>query len=297
MGCWTRGFAPIFGKGEDRVRLSPYIGQRGPRRATSHLWGGAMLGIILFLVLGAPLFSGRDPLAMDSSSQLLPPGTTHALGTDPFGRDILSRLLWGGRRTLGVAGAALFLTVGLGLLLGLLAGFYGGILDEVIMRAMDVMLAFPGLLLILGLVAVLGAGSKTLAMAVGLAGVPVYGRVVRSAVLSVRSEAFVEAARSVGCRNRRILSRHILPNILGSIIAFAAVQFGWAILNSSALSFLGLGESPTVPEWGAMLNLGRGYLRSAPWVSTVPGLAIAVTVLAVNILGDALQRFADPTLP
>jgi len=254
-----------------------------------------MLGIILFLVLAAPLFSGRDPLAMDSSSQLLPPGTSRALGTDPFGRDILSRLLWGGRRTLGVAGAALFLTVGLGLLLGLLAGFYGGILDEVIMRAMDVMLAFPGLLLILGLVAVLGAGSKTLAMAVGLAGVPVYGRVVRSAVLSVRSEAFVEAARSVGCRNRRILARHILPNILGSTIAFAAVQFGWAILNSSALSFLGLGETPTVPEWGAMLNLGRGYLRSAPWVSTVPGLAIALTVLAVNILGDALQRFADPT--
>ena len=254
-----------------------------------------MLGIILFLVLGAPLFSGRDPLAMDSSSQLLPPGATHWLGTDPFGRDILSRLLWGGRRTLGVAGAALFITVGVGLLLGLLAGFYGGILDETVMRAMDVMLAFPGLLLILGLVAVLGAGSKTLAVAVGLAGVPVYARVVRSAVLSVRSEEFVEAAQSVGCRNRRILTRHILPNTLGSIIAFATVQFGWAILNSSALSFLGLGESPSVPEWGAMLNLGRGYLRSAPWVSTVPGIAIALTVLAVNILGDALQRFADPT--
>jgi len=254
-----------------------------------------MLGIILFLVLAAPLFSGRDPLAMDSSSQLLPPDATHWLGTDPFGRDILSRLLWGGRWTLGVAGAALFITVGGGLVLGLLAGFYGGLLDEMVMRAMDVMLAFPGLLLILGLVAVLGAGSETLAVAVGLAGVPVYARVVRSAVLSVRSEGFVVAARAVGCRNRRILTRHILPNTLGSIIAFAAVQFGWAILNSSALSFLGLGESPTVPEWGAMLNLGRGYLRSAPWVSTVPGLAIALTVLAVNILGDALQRFADPT--
>ena len=232
---------------------------------------------------------------MDNASQLLPPGRGHWLGTDPFGRDILSRLLWGGRRTLGVAGAAVLITVSAGLLLGLLAGFYGAMVGEVIMRIMDVMLAFPGLLLILGFVALLGAGSTTLAIAVGLTGVPVFSRVVRSAVLSVRGELYLEAAQAIGCRNGRVILRHILPNTMGTITTFATVQFGWAILSTSAMSFLGLGESPSIPEWGAMLNLGRGYLRGAPWVSAAPGLAITLTVLLVNILGDALQQLFDPT--
>jgi peptide/nickel transport system permease protein len=188
------------------------------------------------------------------------------------------------------------ITVGAGLPLGLLAGSVGGAVDEAIMRAMDVLLAFPGLLLILGLVAVLGAGSRSLAVAVGVAGVPTFGRLVRSAVLSVRDEPYVEAARAVGCRPGRIIARHILPNVLGPVIAFATVQFGWAILNASTTSFLGLGESPSIPEWGTMLNLGRGYLRIAPWVSAAPGLAITVTVLAANLLGDGLQRLFDPVL-
>jgi len=275
------------------VRLYPYLRRR--RQRARGLIGGVVFAGVLFLVLGAPLITPHDPLAMDPASQLAPPGPGRWLGTDPFGRDILSRLLWGGRRTLGVAGVAVLITVGAGLLLGLSAGFYGGATDEWIMRIMDVMLAFPGLLLILGLVAVLGSGSRTLAVAVGLAGAPVFSRVVRSAVLSVRGELYVEAAQAVGCRNGRIITRHILPNILGSVIAFAPVQFGWAILNASALSFLGLGESPSLPEWGAMLNLGRGYLRGALWVSVAPGLAITLTVLSVNVLGDALQQLFDPT--
>ncbi len=277
------------------MRLYPYLRRRRhPRQLTLLLWGG-VLGIIIMLILGVPLLDRFDPMEMDAHSQLRPPGREHCLGTDPFGRDLLSRLLWGGRLTLGVAGAALLITVCAGLLLGLLAGFYAGLADEVIMRVMDVMLSFPGLLLILVFVAMLGAGAKTLAIAVGLAGAPAFSRVVRSAVLSVREELYVEAARAVGCRNGRIILRHILPNILGPVIAFATVQFGWAILNTSAMSFLGLGESPSVPEWGAMLNLGRGYLRGAPWVSAVPGLAITITVIAVNILGDALQQLFDPT--
>jgi len=254
-----------------------------------------LLALIVLLVVFAPFLQRHDPMEMKPSQQLHPPSSGHWLGTDPFGRDVWSRLLWGGRLTLGVAGAAVLITVCIGLLLGLLAGFYVGLIDELIMRVMDVMLAFPGLLLILVFVAMLGAGSKTLAVAVGLAGAPAFSRVVRSAVLSVRGEVYVDAARSVGCRNGRIILRHILPNVLGPIIAFATVQFGWAILNASAMSFLGLGETPSVPEWGAMLNLGRGYLRNAPWVSAAPGLAITFTVLTVNLLGDSLQEFFDPT--
>lgn len=277
------------------MRLYPYVRRRRYKRFTKGLVGGAMFCLILLLTLGAPLLTPVDPLQMDGAMQLAPPSREHLMGTDAFGRDILSRLLWGGRRTLGVAGAAVLITVGLGLLLGMLAGFYGGGVDELIMRVMDVMLAFPGLLLILGFVALLGAGSRTLAVAVGLTGMPVYCRVVRAAVLSVRSELYVEAALALGCRNGRVLGRHILPNILGSVIAFGTIQFGWAILNASAMSFLGLGESPTLPEWGTMLNLGRAYLRGAPWSSAFPGLAITLTVLSINVFGDALQQVFDPT--
>jgi peptide/nickel transport system permease protein len=279
------------------MRLEVYLGRR--RRLAwqpGAVLGGLLLAVIVLLLLAAPWVTRHDPLDMDPANQLMAPGSTHWLGTDPFGRDLWSRLLFGGRRTLLVAGAALAITVTGGLILGLVTGFYGGLLDEAVMRVVDVMLSFPGLLLILVFVAMLGAGSRTLAIAVGVAGVPPFTRVVRSAVLAVRSEPYIEAAQSLGGSNLRIILRHILPNALGSIIAFATVQFGWAILNASAMSFLGLGESPSIPEWGAMLNLGRGYLRDAPWASAAPGLAITLTVLAVNVLGDALQKVFDPTL-
>ena len=278
------------------MRLESYLGRR--RRLAwfrGAVLGGLLLATIGLLLLLAPWVTRHDPLAMDPANRLLAPNSDHWLGTDPFGRDLWSRLLFGGRRTLGVAGAALAITVGAGTVLGLLTGFYGGLLDEVVMRVVDVMLSFPGLLLILVFVAMLGAGSRTLAVAVGVAGVPAFTRVVRSAVLAVRGEPYIEAAQSLGGSNARIIVRHILPNALGAMIAFATVQFGWAILNASAMSFLGLGESPSVPEWGSMLNLGRGYLRDAPWASAAPGLAITLTVLAVNMLGDALQKVFDPT--
>jgi peptide/nickel transport system permease protein len=277
------------------MRLEAYLGRR--RRLAWHpgaVLGGLLLAVIVLLLLVAPWVTRHDPLAMDPANQLMAPGSAHWLGTDPFGRDLWSRLLFGGRRTLLVAGAALAITVTGGLILGLVTGFYGGLLDELVMRVVDVMLSFPGLLLILVFVAMLGAGSRTLAIAVGVAGVPAFTRVVRSAVLAVRSEPYIEAAQSLGGSSARIILRHVLPNALGSIIAFATVQFGWAILNASAMSFLGLGESPSIPEWGAMLNLGRGYLRDAPWASAAPGLAITLTVLAVNVLGDALQKIFDP---
>lgn len=275
------------------MRAPAFLGRLWRTRAL--LWG-LLVAAIALLSLCGPWVVAHDPMAMDSTSQLLPPGRHHWLGTDPFGRDILSRLVWGGRRTLGVAGAAVLITVGAGLLLGLLSGYFGGAVDEAIMRVVDVMLAFPGLLLILGLVAVLGAGSKALAVAVGITGVPAFSRLVRSAAMSAREELYVLAALAVGCRRRRVITRHLLPNIVGPVVAFATVQFGWAILNASATSFLGLGESPSVPEWGSMLNLGRGYLRAAPWVSGAPGLAITLAVLSVNMLGDELRRLFDPAL-
>lgn len=278
------------------MRLEAYLGHG--RRLARH--PGAVLGGFLLVVIGlslllAPWVTHHDPQVMDTANPLAAPSSDHWLGTDPFGRDLWSRLVFGGRRTVLVAGAALAITVCGGMLLGLLTGFYGGLIDELTMRVVDVMLAFPALLLILVFVAMLGAGSRTLAVAVGVAGVPVFTRVVRSSVLAVRSEPYIEAAQSLGASNLRIIVRHALPNALGPIIAFVTVQFGWAILNASAMSFLGLGESPSIPEWGAMLNLGRGYLRDAPWASAVPGLAITLTVLAVNVLGDALQEVFDPT--
>jgi ABC-type dipeptide/oligopeptide/nickel transport system permease subunit len=279
------------------MRLEAYLGRR--RRLAWHpgaLLGGLLLAVIGLLVVLAPWATRYDPQAMEPGNQLAAPSSAHWLGTDPFGRDVWSRVLFGGRRTLLVAGAALAITVGGGLVLGLLTGYYGGLLDELVMRVVDVMLSFPGILLILVFVAMLGAGSRTLAVAVGVAGVPVFSRVVRSAVLVVRSEPYIEAAQSLGASHTRIMLRHILPNALGAIIAFSSVQFGWAILNASAMSFLGLGESPSIPEWGAMLNLGRGYLRDAPWASAAPGLAITLTVLAINVLGDALQKVFDPAL-
>jgi ABC-type dipeptide/oligopeptide/nickel transport system permease subunit len=279
------------------MRLEAYLGRRRRlARNPGAVLGSLLLGVIVLLLMLAPWVTHHDPLEMDPTDQLTAPNSNHWLGTDPFGRDLWSRLLFGGRRTLLVAAAALAITVIGGLILGVATGFYGGLVDELTMRVVDVMLSFPGLLLILVFVAMLGAGLRTLAVAVGVAGVPAFTRVVRSAVLAVRSEPYIEAAQSLGGSSARIIIRHILPNALGSIIAFATVQFGWSILNASAMSFLGLGESPSVPEWGAMLNLGRGYLRDAPWASAAPGFAITLTVLAMNVLGDALQKVFDPTL-
>jgi ABC-type dipeptide/oligopeptide/nickel transport system permease subunit len=212
------------------------------------------------------------------------------LGTDLLGRDVLTRLLWGARWTLGMGLGALAVTMGLGLPTGLVAGTFGGWIDPVLMRLVDALLAFPGFLLAMAAVAVLGPGMGSVAMAVGLAAAPVYARVARSAALEVRAQPYVEAARAVGCSEWRVLVRHILPNAAAPLVAFAATQLGWVLLNGAALNFLGLGAPPGTPEWGAMLAEGRGYLRDAPWVSAFPGLALTLTVLAANLVGDGLQE-------
>ncbi|HSJ57823.1 MAG TPA: ABC transporter permease [Anaerolineae bacterium] len=258
------------------------------------------IGAITFLALlavglaAAPLLTYHDPLAMAPDARLLPPGPQHLAGTDLFGRDVLSRLLYGGRRTLGIAVLAVLIAGVPGTALGLIAGYYGRWVDRLISWLVDVMLSFPSILLALTLVAALGPGTANVVLAVSVATIPNYTRLVRGQVLSARRQPYVRAAVTVGATNTRILLRHILPNVFSPILVLATLDLGWAILNASALSFLGLGVQPPAPEWGLMLNEGRAYLRTAPWVITAPGLAIAATVLAVNLLGDAWRDVTDP---
>ncbi len=262
--------------------------RRPLRRQAVTLAALAWLVLIALGAFTAPLLAPAGPWAADPARALLPPAPGRPLGTDPLGRDVLARLLWGGRWTLGMGLTALALAVGLGLPVGLLAGFFGGWIEALLMRLTDACLAFPGLLLAMATVAVLGPGAGAVAVAVGLAAAPAYARVARSATLEVRMQPYVEAARAVGCSEWYILRYHILPNATAPLVAFAAAQLGWVLLNGAALHFLGLGVPPGIPEWGAMLAEGRGYLRDAPWVSLFPGLALTLTVLAANLVGDGL---------
>ncbi len=254
----------------------------------------SILVCVAVISLGAPLLSPYNPLAVSPSRQFLPPSWDHPAGTDLFGRDVATRVLFGGRLSLGIGMLAVPLAAIPGTFLGLLAGYYGRRVDRVVSWLVDVMLAFPSILLALTLMAVLGTGAVNVVLAVGIAGIPQYARLVRGQVLATRRLPYVRAAKTVGCTDIRVVLRHILPNVLGPIIVLATLDVGWAILNASALSFLGLGVQPPTPEWGAMLNEGRGYLRDAPWVTAAPGLAIALTVLSVNLLGDALHDSLDP---
>ena len=238
----------------------------------------------------APVLAPGDPMATDTTHGRLPPGPGGLLGTDVMGRDMLTRILWGSRRTLGMGMVALALAVGLGLPAGLVAGTLGGWIDTVLMRLVDAFLAFPSLLLAMTVITLLGPGTGSVAVAVGLAAALGYARVARSAAMEVRTQPFVAATRAIGSSEWRVLVRHILPNATAPLFAFAATQLGWVLLNGAALNFLGLGASPGTPEWGAMLAEGRGYLRETPWMSTFPGLALTLTVLAANLVGDGLQE-------
>lgn len=254
----------------------------------------AYLGLVLLAVVLGPALNPYDPLEMAPGQRFLPPSWQHPAGTDLFGRDILARLLHGGRLTLGIGSLAVLIAALPGIALGLVAGYYGGWLDRLIGWLVNVMLSFPAVLLALTIVAALGTGTLNVVIAVGVSAIPTYTRLVRGQVLSARRQPYVRAAVVVGNRPLRIVLRHILPNIFGPIVVLATLDVGWAILNASALSFLGLGVQPPAAEWGLMLNEGRGFLRDAPWATTAPGLAIATTVLAANLLGDALRDILDP---
>ena len=260
------------------------------------LVGGAMLLVLVVAAVAAPWLSARDPLEMNPPERWLPPDAQHWFGTDNFGRDIFTRVLYGAQISLPMGMVSVGLALVISLASGLLAGYYGGWIDAFVMRVVDVMLAFPGLLLALAIVATLGPNLVNAMIAVGISAAPTYIRVVRAGVLSAREYDYVEAARAVGVPDRLIMARHILPNIIAPVIVLATLGVAGAMITGAALSFLGLGAKPPAPEWGAMLSEARSYLRLAPWTTTFPGLAIVVAALAINLLGDGLRDALDPRL-
>lgn len=258
--------------------------------------GAIVLVVMVLLAIFAPLIAPYDPIAQDSTAIRAAPSPQHLFGTDNFGRDVFSRVLYGGRMSLPVGFVAVGITAVAGVALGLIAGYYGRAIDSVIMRWVDIMLAFPGILLAMALVAILGSSLFNLMLAVGIAAIPEYTRVVRGTVLSAREAEYVVAARVTGARDRSIVLRHILPNVLPPVIVLATLGIAGAIILGSTLSFLGLGIKPPTPEWGNMLADGRSMLRHQWWVSLFPGLAIMLTVLAINLLGDGLRDALDPRI-
>ena len=262
---------------------------------------GAVIGLVILtvLILGAilaPLIVSYDPIEIDPRDRLQPPSSSHWLGTDPFGRDLYTRMLYGARVSLPVGIIAVVISASIGTTLGLISGYYGRFVDGFIMRLIDIMLAFPGILLALVVVAILGPNLRNVMIAVGIGGIPRYTRLVRGSVLASRELVYVEAARVVGVPDRTVLFRHILPNVIGPAIVLSTISVGSAILAAAGLSFLGLGAQPPTPEWGSMLADGRQFLRTDPWVTSVPGVAIVLTVLSVNLIGDGLRDVLDPRL-
>ncbi len=256
--------------------------------------------VFLFLLFLCAAFAGIvapfDPLEIDAEQVLQPPSADHWFGTDDTGRDVLSRVIWGARLSLRIGLISSGIATLAGLVLGLISGFLGGAISFVILRAMDLLLAFPGVLLAIVIVAILGPGLENVMIAVGISAVPAFTRVVHSSALSISQADFVEAARLIGGSRGRIIARHILPNILAPVIVLSTLQVASAIFGAASLSFIGLGAQPPTPEWGAMVSRGRYNLRDAMWLSTFPGLAIALVVIAINILGDGLRDALDPRM-
>jgi peptide/nickel transport system permease protein len=261
---------------------------------------GVVALVVLLVIVGAsvaaPLIAPFGPLQMRPSAAMSGPSPEHWLGTDRFGRDTFSRVLYGGQLTLQVAFVSALYSAVIGVSLGLLAGYRGGRVDDVIMRLIDVLLAFPGIMLALAVVAVLQPGLNSIILAVGISGIPYFVRVTRASTISVKHEAYIEAARVCGAGGLRIAVLHILPNVAAPILVLVTLSAANAVLMGASLSFLGLGVQPPAAEWGAMMSSGRDFLRQAPWLINGPGIALMVTVLAISTVGDALRDALDPRL-
>lgn len=256
--------------------------------------GAVLLLILVAVALLAPYIVPYDPYNAQMPMSLTKPSAQHWLGCDELGRDILSRIIYGARVSLRVGVEAVAIALSIGIVLGALAGYYGKWVDMTIMRVMDIMLAFPSILLAIAFMAVLGRGIENAIIAIGVVSIPEYARIVRGSVLSVKENDYVTAARAVGNGDAGIIFRHILPNVMGPIVVRATLGISGAILDAAALGFLGLGVQPPYAEWGTMLGQGRGYIWDAPHLLTFPGLAITITVLAFNLMGDGLRDALDP---
>lgn len=258
--------------------------------------GGIVILIIILVGLFGPLFLKTDPAAQNIVNKLQPPSKEHWFGTDNFGRDIFTRIIYGTSLTLKVGFLSVFLGGFVGVILGIISGYYGGIIDTITMRIMDVLLAFPGILLALAIVSVLGGSLTNVIIAVGVFSVPTFARIVRGSTLQVKKLEYIDAIKALGATDTRIIFKHILPNILSPIIVQATMRIATAILTASGLAFLGLGAPPPTPEWGAMLSDGRNYLHNAGHMVLFPGMMIVIVVLAFNIFGDGLRDALDPKM-
>lgn len=284
-------------KVKPKKKQSPWVDVwRRYRKNTAAMIGLAVMLVMVLSAIFANVIAPFDPIAQDLGNTFHPPGAQHLMGTDNFGRDIFSRIIYGTRTSLRIGFTAVAVGLFAGLIIGSLSGFYGGMVDNIVMRFIDVLMAIPGILLAIAIVAALGTGMNNVMIAVGLGSIPGYSRITRAAVLTIRDREFVEAARAIGCNDFRLITRHILPNSLAPIIVQTTLGLSGAILSAAALSFIGLGVQPPVPEWGFMLSDGRRFIFEHGHMVTFPGLAIVIVVLAINLMGDGLRDALDPKL-
>ena len=281
--------------GRKKVSYSPW------KLALLRLWdnklsliGLAVVLIVILIVVLAPYIATHDPRFIDYNAVLKPPSSSHYFGTDDLGRDIFSRVVWGGRESLRVGFMGITIALVGALILGVSTGYAGGIVDDITQRVIEVFMAFPTILLLLSIVAILGPNLTTVMIALGISVIPGYTRLVRGSVLAVKNMEYITSARLVGAKDLRIMLSYILPNMMGPILVYTTLGLGGAIMTTAGLSYIGLGAQPPSPEWGAMLNNGRSYLRTAYWMSIYPGLAVFIVVLCINIFGDGLRDALDP---
>lgn len=278
-----------------RSPLSEFM--RKMRHQRVALVAGTFILSMLLAALLAPFFLSFGPQDFDYNNVLSKPTLVHLAGTDEFGRDILARLLAGANLSLFIGFTSVSVGGIVGVIFGLIAGFYGGYVDAVIMRICDVLFAFPGILLAIGIVAILGPGLGNVIIAVAVFSVPIFARIVRSGTLVLKQTIYVESARAVGASNTILMFRHILPGVASNVIIYFTMRMGTSILTAASLSFIGLGVEPSIPEWGAMLSSGREYMMAGEWhVTFFPGMAIFLTVLSFNVLGDGLRDALDPKI-
>lgn len=292
LGAGSSGPAETFAHKRTKSRVAQFFSKFCKQRLS--LAASIFILLLAAIALFGPYLTPFDPNEPDYDALMSPPSAAHWAGTDEYGRDILSRLIAGTRLTLSVSLSAVLIAAVLGTVLGLFSGYYGGWLDRIIMRSSDVLFSFPDLLLAIGIVAILGPGLSNVVIAVAVFGTPSFARIIRSVTLSAKETLFVEAARSMGAKNGRIIWKHIFPETVSSVIVNMTMKIGGAILAASSLSFLGMGAKPTEPDWGAMLSMGRDYLSIAPHIVYIPGAAIFLTVLAFNLVGDGLRDALDP---
>ncbi len=266
------------------------------KKQKSAMVAGIFIFFLILAAIFAPFIAPYDPYAIDYGNAMMPPSPQHWAGTDIYGRDILSRIIYGARISLTVGISSVTIGAIVGVSLGLISGFFGGFLDEIIMRSADVLFAFPGILLAIAVVAILGPGLVNVVAAVAIFSIPTFARIVRSNTLSLKESLYVRVARSMGASNKRIMFVHIMPGTLSGAIVYFTMRIGTSILTASSLSFLGLGAQPPTPEWGAMLAESRDYIGVADHLTIFPGIAIFLTVLAFNIFGDGLRAAFDPKL-